>query len=1341
MRTILLYLSTLLAVSAAPFVTDPFADGNHTAPTADPGSLVWYRTASTAGSTLAVIDDTSVVPSSKALSLSTTSTFRGFLAFFPAKTPAVGQTLSLQFDFRFTALPINNSNGFRFGIFDSGGTQQTADANNATREGDRGYGIWTNPGLNGTSTRLFVESGGPVGSGADILGGATPYELRGVGSNGSSFDCGDTARHTALLRITPQANGNVFLEARIDNGTTAVGTVTAVADRFTTFDTIAFANGGVTQSFLIDNVTVTLNAKPTVALTSPLPNTLYPEPASIHLAATATDDNGISKVEFYRGTTKLGEDSAAPYEFDWLNPSAGFHDFKAVAIDVDGETAVSSPVDVRVTGGAPDEFDTLRERWRLLTTGGAGYNLADPEIANRVTAITNGAQIQWTNMDKSPTRTYLWSDAASPTISAHIETNFSRLRAMALAYATHGSSLEGNAALLADILGGLDWMHANRYSDTRNEYDNWYQWEIGAPLQLVDILVLLYDELSPTQLMNQARAIERFAPNGERFINEANVTTGANRAWKSQAVTVRGVIVKDAGKLAAARDAHSSIFPYVTSGDGFYLDGSFIQHAAHPYNGGYGNALLITLAETMALTNGSTWAVTDPASANVFAWVYKGYDPFLFRGALMDCIRGRELSRSSNEDHVAGHSVITSLLMVAEFAPAADALYYRRAVKALIQADTSRSFLTTASLPSVLRAKSILNDGAITPRPELVTHRQFPGMDRVIHWRPGFAFALSMCSSRIYAYESINGENLRGWYQSDGATYLYNSDIDEYSSAYWPTVNSYRLAGITVDPVTRTNGSAQSTFSTKNWVGGAEILGLYGSAGMELDSSGSTLTARKSWFMFDDEIVALGSGITSTDNRAIETIIENRRLKIPASALTVDGVVKPATLGWSETMSNVGWAHLAATGGYVFPGGATVRGLRESRTGAWQDINTGGSATTVSRDYATLWFEHGANPNGATYAYTLLPNKTAAQTGAYAAAPDVVILENSSVAHCVRERRLNLTAANFWEDGLKTVGMVTTNKKSAVLTRETASSLDVALSDPTQLNVGTITIELSRSATSVTSKDPEITIVQLSPIIRFTANMNGTRGRALKAVFALPLAVVNVNAVDADAGETGNNKGTFAISRTGTATAEFTVGLTVGGSASPGTDYTTLPSTLTFLEGETIKNLDVTPSADTTPEGDETITFTLSAGSDYTVGGTGNATITLRDTPIDGWRHSHFAGNLALAADLLDPDKDGASNLLEYGTGGDPNESLPLDLVPGRNGFLSLTYTRSKFAPDLNFIIETSPNITSWAPATVTEEVLSETATTQRIKATELTPLGDAIRRFIRLKVERVNVP
>ena len=88
------------------------------------------------------------------------------------------------------------------------------------------------------------------------------------------------------------------------------------------------------------------NQPPSVSLTSPLSGAEFTAPAKIALAATATDvDGSVARVEFFSGTTKLGEDTSAPYTFQWnAGPSlAGNHLLTARATDNAGGTATSAP--------------------------------------------------------------------------------------------------------------------------------------------------------------------------------------------------------------------------------------------------------------------------------------------------------------------------------------------------------------------------------------------------------------------------------------------------------------------------------------------------------------------------------------------------------------------------------------------------------------------------------------------------------------------------------------------------------------------------------------------------------------------------------------------------------------------------------------------------------------------------------------------------------------------------------------------------------------------------------------------------------------------------------------
>ena len=71
--------------------------------------------------------------------------------------------------------------------------------------------------------------------------------------------------------------------------------------------------------------------------------------SDITLQATASDTDGtVAKVEFYQGSTKLGEATSTPYSFTWSHVPAGSYNLIARAIDNLGGTTDSTTVSVLV---------------------------------------------------------------------------------------------------------------------------------------------------------------------------------------------------------------------------------------------------------------------------------------------------------------------------------------------------------------------------------------------------------------------------------------------------------------------------------------------------------------------------------------------------------------------------------------------------------------------------------------------------------------------------------------------------------------------------------------------------------------------------------------------------------------------------------------------------------------------------------------------------------------------------------------------------------------------------------------------------------------------------------
>jgi hypothetical protein len=93
------------------------------------------------------------------------------------------------------------------------------------------------------------------------------------------------------------------------------------------------------------------NNPPSVALTSPGDSSTYAAPATVNLAATASDFDGqITRVEFFADDQRLGEDTTGPYSFAWNNAQPGVYALKALAYDDDGDVSESKPVEIFVHG-------------------------------------------------------------------------------------------------------------------------------------------------------------------------------------------------------------------------------------------------------------------------------------------------------------------------------------------------------------------------------------------------------------------------------------------------------------------------------------------------------------------------------------------------------------------------------------------------------------------------------------------------------------------------------------------------------------------------------------------------------------------------------------------------------------------------------------------------------------------------------------------------------------------------------------------------------------------------------------------------------------------------------
>jgi hypothetical protein len=149
-----------------------------------------------------------------------------------------------------------------------------------------------------------------------------------------------------------QTGQNITVASASWNGSLATGATTSIGANFSYTGT-----NKAPTAFTLNGTTCNGSGGGTgpgpinVTLTSPATGATYTAPATIPLAATATETGGtITKVEFLNGTTVLGTATTSPYTFSWTSVAAGTYSLTAEAFDATGATATSTAVSVTVSG-------------------------------------------------------------------------------------------------------------------------------------------------------------------------------------------------------------------------------------------------------------------------------------------------------------------------------------------------------------------------------------------------------------------------------------------------------------------------------------------------------------------------------------------------------------------------------------------------------------------------------------------------------------------------------------------------------------------------------------------------------------------------------------------------------------------------------------------------------------------------------------------------------------------------------------------------------------------------------------------------------------------------------
>jgi len=580
-----------------------------------------------------------------------------------------------------------------------------------------------------------------------------------------------------------------------------------------------------------------------------------------------------------------------------------------------------------------------------------------------------------------------------------------------------------NRKLDERIVAGLNyWLKAAPKSK------NWWYNDIATPQALGEILMLI-DEAKVSYPKTTKDALLESMKRGDPYKQ-----TGANKLDIAMHYLYRACASKDAVLMDAAVNQLFASIAF-SNQEGLQTDYSYFQHGKQLYLAGYGAVFLTGEYKAATAVMNTRFALSKEKQNLLHTYLTETFLRAI-RGRYSDFnIEGRSISRPDMLDKknavLDGYAENTAaMLSLAKNINSSGARVIDAAI-ARIEERQSPAFGISAY------------------------HKQFYRADYTLHQRKTYSFNIRAVSARTRRTESGNGENIFGRFLADGSTNIQRTGSEYFN--IMPVWEWDKLPGITCRDYL-TDQPAVVEWGEKgnmDFVGGVSD-GKYGCTVYDMDYS--QVAAKKAWFLFDREIVCLGTGINSTEAENITTTLNQCWLK---------GKVGLAKNKWlltdTEKLVNPAWVWHDSIG-YSFLQNTSAVVSTATQKGSWKRINKGYSDEEVTGKVFKLFIDHGAKPANASYAYCVLPN-IAMQEMNSTITSNIKVLANNNQMQAVANNALQMLQVCFYQPQSLSYKelKITVDQPCLVLVKATNTKTpEIWIADPSQkLTELTATVQLN----------------------------------------------------------------------------------------------------------------------------------------------------------------------------------------------------------------------------------------------------------------------------------------
>ena len=548
-----------------------------------------------------------------------------------------------------------------------------------------------------------------------------------------------------------------------------------------------------------------------------------------------------------------------------------------------------------------------------------------------------------------------------------------RILTLCIAYRQNSSPYYNNGQVKDAISRSIDnWLERGFVLKERTKRgvlktNFWYN-DIGIPRVFGKALILFDSCLTDGQRNAAIKAMEHIRIYGQ----------GQNKIWLAGNVLIRSLLAGNEAEITAARDTIVSEITCGEKAEGIQTDQSYLMHGPQQQFGNYGAIFIGDMSLWVPALRDTKWAFPQEKLDVIANFAEEGLGHVLYKGLLDVNGLGRQQFRYSQRHK--GLYMNTSAYRLSK-ADAKNRSRYERLVEA--------NFGTAPAWQGIYH---------------------FEKADQTVARQPKWMVSVRMSSKRTLGGEAGNGDNMKGYYMSDGTAYTY-VDGDEYENIQ-PLWDWHRLPGITAYDATTplkvlTFGGYRSQSSYVGHVGNGKI----GMTVMNLVRD--KLDALKLWVFTDKYVLCMGAGITSPQDSTVVTSIDQLHRKSELLHLTKKGWHSIIDYSHHDLQNAERFFH--GKTGYIALRGNCLIAKDEERSGSWHDIiRDYPKDQTATGRVVSLWFDHGHKPQGEDYAYIILPASSTKSVAKFSL-KDVEILSNSRKVQAVHLPKEKMILVSVFE--------------------------------------------------------------------------------------------------------------------------------------------------------------------------------------------------------------------------------------------------------------------------------------------------------------------------------------